>query len=382
MLSINHSPLDDRIFYKEAISLQNAGFDLYQIVCGTSNGAVYDMGNTTLLNPDLNKELHFNQIPTFVIPAPADSINKMLYKIFKGSFFNQYIQKGIEIKADVYHAHEPVTFYLATKIAAKTGAKVVFDSHESYTTGTPKERYILKTQIRKLKYLITANHLTRGYLLGINPQIKSQVIYNASQPEFYGTHILNSAKEFTFVHDGYLPFNRGLKTMLEAFLRVFKKYSFARLKFVGKTTGKEAIFLQDFIEQHQLHDVIKETGWLAYEKVGQALQSSQVGLIAKTGTINNIIGGPPIKYYNYTAAGLAIIDVNMPETVRLIEKYHNGIIAESNTVKGLSTAMLNLIENPELVQQLKDNSSAAFKELNWPNEAQKLVRFYKNHVLK
>lgn len=381
MLSIQHSPLDDRIFFKEALSLKQAGFEVSQIVCASENGAVYDMGNSNILNPELNLKLEFEGIKTYAIKRPNTITDKLLYKVFKGSFFRNYIDQGVKINADVYHTHEPVSYYLGTKIADITGAKVIFDSHESYTTGTPKEKWILKTQIKKLKYLISANHLTRGYLTGLNPRIKSQVIYNAAQSELYMQTSSPSSNEIVFTHDGYLPFNRGLKTMLTAFLWVHKKYSFTRLKLIGKTTGEEAKFLDEFVRNNELQNVINETGWLKYQEVGKALRGTHIGIIAKTGTTNNIIGGPPIKYYNYTAAGLAVIDVNMPETVRLIEKYENGIIAKENSSAGLAEAMINLIENPELLNTLQSNSKQAFQDLNWSNEAKKLVRFYNHHVL-
>ena len=114
--------------------------------------------------------------------------------------------------------------------------------------------------------------------------------------------------------------------------------------------------------------------------MGTELKKCNIGIIAKKPTINNTIGGPPIKYFNYTAAGLAIIDVGMPETKRLINKYQNGIIA-TNSIDGLAKQMIQLVTNQNLLLQLQENSKSAFKELNWKNESKKLVHYYENDIL-
>lgn len=382
MISVNHSPLDDRIFYKEAKTLQNAGHELSMICRADENGVMFDMGNTIKLNTSEQTELDFDGIKTYPIKSPFTKLDKTLKKFFKGPFYYDFIAKAIEIDADVYHAHEPESYYIGLQIAKKNGAKVVFDSHESYATGTAKEMWIKNRYLVDMRYLITANHLTRGHLVSLNHQIKSTVIYNAAQTSLFTDSIRNNKpKNITIAHDGYLPFNRGLKEMLEAFLIVNKKHPETKFKIIGNTTGKEKEFFNQFITSNKLQNAVAQTGWVPYQKVSKLLADCHIGIIAKTPTVNNIIGGPPIKYYNYTAAGMAIIDVDMPETTRLLSKYKNGVSISSRSVSDLANGLVKLIESTDLLRKYQQNSADAFHDLNWTNEGQKLIDFYKNVVL-
>jgi glycosyltransferase involved in cell wall biosynthesis len=382
MISVNHSPLDDRIFFKEARTLQRAGHELSMICRADENGILFDMGNVIKLNKSGQTEMEFEGIRTYAIKSPFSKIDKTLKKFFKGPFYYDFIAKATEIDADVYHAHEPESYYIGLQIAKQNGAKVIFDSHESYTTGTAKEMWIKSRHLDEMRYLITANHITRGHLVSLNHHIKSAVIYNAAQPSLFTDSVRdNKPKEITIAHDGYLPFNRGLKEMLEAFKIVNKKHPLTKFKIIGNTTGKEKVFFDQFISQNSLQKVVEQTGWVPYQKVPELLADCQIGIIAKTPTVNNIIGGPPIKYYNYTGAGMAVIDVDMPETTRLLSKFKNGISISSKSISELANGMLKLIETPELLEKYQVNSKLAFQDLNWDKEGLKLVEFYKNVVL-
>lgn len=381
MISVNHSPLDDRIFYKEALTLQKAGHEVSMICRADQNGVMFDMGNTIALNSKDTEMVTFQGIHTYPIKSPSSVLDKLLKKVFRGSFYSDFITSGVKVNADVYHAHEPESFYLGLKIAKKTGAKVIFDSHESYTSGTKKELWIKKRYLGDLRYLISANHLTRGYLVGLNPKIESEVIYNAAEPKLYSHIEQRNTPLITIAHDGYLPFNRGLSEMLQAFKHIHKKYPNTRLKIVGGTTGKEKAFFDDFIKTNHLSEVVSETGWVPYAEVANHLDNCQIGLIAKTGTVNNIIGGPPIKYYNYTAAGMAVIDVNMPETTRLLSIYKNGISIPDRSIDSLVAGIEQLISDPELLGKYQEKSRKAFQILNWEIEGKKLMAFYTNVIL-
>ncbi len=382
MISIDHSPLDDRIYYKEALTLQKAGHEVTMICRADKYGVMYDMGGTVPLNIPNQTEVEFENIIAYPIKSPKSSINKALNKVFKGKFFTDFIEKAVEIEADVYHAHEPVSYYIGLQIAKRIKTKLVFDSHESFTTGTPKEIWIKNRYLSNLEFLISANHLTRGHLVSLNPKIKSEVIYNAAETNLFTDKTrLNKPKNIIIAHDGYLPFNRGLKTMLEAIKIVLQKHSGIKFKIIGETSGEEKEYLHAFISDNQMTDTIYETGWKPYEEVAQELSDCSIGVIAKTPTVNNIIGGPPIKYYNYTAAGMAIIDVDMPETTRLLSKFKNGISTKDRTSDGLAKALDYLISNPKILHGYMQNSVSAFASLNWDIEGKKMTEFYSNVIL-
>jgi glycosyltransferase involved in cell wall biosynthesis len=376
MISVDHSPIDDRIFYKEAMTLSSNGHEVSMICKADDQGVCYDMGGKTALNNPDEKSFAIEGIECHAISFSSDRIQRLLFKLLKGQFVKEYLAKGIEIGADVYHAHEPVSFYLGYQITKKNGAKLIFDAHESWRSGTKKEMWIQRNYLSKLHYLITANQLTRGYLTNLNPNLKSEVIYNAAESRLYSSRVEKSDDAIVFTHEGYLPFNRGLKEMLKAFAWVHEKKPNTRFKIIGKVEGDEKEFLERFIEQNDLNSSVEITGWLPYEEVGKHLMQCDIGIIAKRPLINNVLGGPPIKYFNYLAAGLAVIDTGMPETERLIKELDNGIIATGSNTESLAAAMLKLAQNNNLLGKLKAKSLKGFQSFSWDESAKKLLNFY------
>jgi glycosyltransferase involved in cell wall biosynthesis len=383
MLSIDHSPLDDRIYYKEACSLHKHGFEVTMLFCADENGFAYDMGGKKIINQDKNTVLQLDGIVCHLVKRDLrNPIEKILHKFFLGNFIHNFIQKGIEINADVYHAHEPVSYYLGLKIQEKTGAKLIFDSHESWVGGTLKDQFVKHLYLNKLTYLITANQITRGSLLVKNPSLKTEVIYNFAHPEiFKSTFEESKLLNPIIVHDGYLPFNRGLKEMIEVIKLLKNDFPKIKFRILGETKGEEKIYLQQKIEEYQLYDNIEETGWIDYVNVGNYLNDCSIGLLLKTNTPNNILGGPAIKLFHYFAYGIAVVDIDLPESTRFLNKTQSGISIQKRSITKITEAIELLLKDHTLLKKYCQNSFNSYQKFNWLEEEKKLVSFYKNEVL-
>ncbi len=378
MLSVQHSPLDDRINFKEAQSLVKAGHEVVQVCAANPEGELYDMGNKELLNPKGEREILANGIPTKSVPLPK-GVEKLTNKLFLGRYTKAYLKAATDWKADVYHCHEPLSLYFGIKAGEATGAQVVFDSHESWVEGRPKEQFIQRTVFPKLKFLISANQLTRGYLTCLNRNLESEVIYNAAEPHLYKG--VNASQSPLIVHDGNLPFNRGLKLMLASIKLLRHAIPDVKLKLIGETSGAERSFVSAFVRENSLEQQVHETGWVNYDQVASQLNDAAIGIIAKEPTTNNILGGPPIKYYNYLAAGLAIVDVNMPETTRLLSKHKCGISLREQSPELMADTLQSMLKDKKQLMRFQQSASAAFESLNWLEEGKKLVRFYDQFIL-
>lgn len=381
MVTVDHSPLDDRIFYKEACTLCSAGYRVSILCRGNHQGEVMDMGGKTVLNPDGKLQWTEQGISIHVVPSSPGEWERWAFRFLRGSFIQRFIQQGIDLKPDVIHAHEPVSFYLGLRMTQRYAAKLIFDSHESWVTGTRKEQWIRNRYLKHLRYLISANHLTRGNLVSDHSDLEAMVVYNTAEKRLFGPISKGMQKDrFTIVHDGYLPFNRGLKDMVEALRLLTPRYPHVRLKLVGETRGAERDYLESAIQEYNLKDHIYETGWVPYEQVPKELEGAAVGIVTKRPTLNNVIGGPPIKYFNYLAAGLAVIDVHMPETTRLLNQFGNGISVRERTPEKLAEALAVLLDKPDLLEKYRSQSRKAFETFYWENTSKSLLDFYANEV--
>ncbi len=384
MITLDHPPDDDRIFHKEAKALLNAGYTV-SVLCVTGpDGGIFSMSGEGPLNNKGQSTTSLDGIRVWGVPGPRTRPEELLKKGLKGGFISRFVKAGKALGPDVFHAHEPASLFLAFQMANQDPGKVVFDSHESWLSGSYRDFWIKRQVLPKLRYLITANSLTRGHLLAKNPNMKTQVIYNYPEARIFNRP-LNPDKfhKPVIAHDGILPFNRGLDLMIKALIKLKATYPYIMLRIVGEPTGhKEYEYIQYQVKQHGLEDNLAITGWVHYEKIPDYLEDAAIGLIMKSHDhLNNVMGGPAIKLFNYMASGMAVIDSGLPESNFFLDAIEAGVTLKVRSPSGLAEALAYLIERPNLMQHYANTGLKATATWNWENEAPKLVKFYNQEVL-
>jgi glycosyltransferase involved in cell wall biosynthesis len=90
----------------------------------------------------------------------------------------------------------------------------------------------------------------------------------------------------------------------------------------------------------------------------------------------------PNKIFDYISAGIPVVSGNLPEIRKIIEAYDCGLIIPEITPGEISRAIIELRDNPELRNRLKNNSANAFAALNWKNEQEKVISLYRKIINK
>ena len=375
MLTSLHSAKDDRIFFKEALSLKNKGFDVSILCLADGDGFIKDMAGN-VLNLGLESCIRSDGIDIYCVQKEQGFLEKILHKIGKGKTWKNYIVKGREIVADVYHAHEPQTAFIGIQIQKNTNAKLIYDAHEPWIFSRSAKEWILKKIcLPRLKNIITANHITEQSLLGEKSDLNTEVIYNCS-PSFFAQHQKEN-KEVIICHEGSLLFNRGLKLIIKALVILKKTHPNFRFRIIGDVFGEEKNFLENKIITNDLENNIEITGWLSYNDVPKSIADCSIGLITNTNEKRNTLAGPPNKLFNYMTMGLAIITVDLPATNTIIKETTCGIILEKRNAQFLAKAIQNLLENTAKRKRFQE--SALYwekKRFNWQSEEEKLFQFY------
>jgi glycosyltransferase involved in cell wall biosynthesis len=155
------------------------------------------------------------------------------------------------------------------------------------------------------------------------------------------------------------------------------------LLIIGDIFGKENEYFNQKINEYNLHDTIRCTGWLPYEKVGDALSEADIGIILSESTMNNMLAGPPNKLFNYMRYGLPIISVNLPETSRIISNIGCGLILKDPQVNNIVYSLSSLIEDKDKRRKLGQNGEkAVYDQYNWSQMEKKLLRTYEELIPK
>src|SRR5690625_890633 len=114
-----HHPLDPRIYYKQCLSLKNAGFDV------------------TLIAPDAHKYIGQAELNTISIKKHSNKFKRMIIGTI------ETYKQAKRLKADYYHFHDPELLPVGWLLKNKHNT-VIYDIHEDYETGIQQKGYIPK----------------------------------------------------------------------------------------------------------------------------------------------------------------------------------------------------------------------------------------------
>lgn len=408
MLASAHSALDARMFYRESRSLRQAGYQVTVVAPLNNDGFLLGTGGERIAAEETTiqairiigfreKRTRFGKVQTALNLLSLVTLGK--FKLGTNRYAD-LIDRGIKLKADVYHCNDGWSLYCGIQIKKRLERegrkpKLIYDEYEYPAALTPSHNLIeniynrilrkthahfIKGALRYVDYFITANQISRGYLLGLNRFIQTEVVYNCPPLSIFKELKAGVARKdkITICHEGYLWFRRGLRQMIEV-MKVLKEHygNKVELLIVGDVYGKEREYLDEKLEEYHLRDAIRCTGWLPYEKVGEAISSADIGIIFLEPTENNMLAGPPNKLFNYMRYGLAVVSVDLPETSRIIRETECGLIVKDRGTNSLVKALSVLIDDAGKRRRMGKNASrAVLNQYSWEQMEKKLLRVY------
>lgn len=407
MVTTDHSAVSSRIFYKEARSLQQAGYDVTLLAPLNDEGFLFDMGGNKIASAETTlydvRIIGFSKEKRGILKIGIIS-KLMRLAVLTGlrigaKLFTELIDKGASLNADVYHCHEIFSLYAGIQIKRrleKEGRKpkLIYDVHEYTPAVSPRysgikrlydrlsKKVIVHFEKEALKYVdyaITVSEAIRNYILTQNRFIPTEVIYNCSvfpilqEPERAREH----RDKVIICHEGSLSFSRGLKRMIEV-IKVLKEGYGDRvgLLIIGDVYGEERRYLDQKLDEYDLQNTIRCTGWLPYEKVSQAISQADIGIIFFEPTENNMFGTPN-KLFNYMRCGLPIVSVDLPETSRIISETQCGLVVTEPSIESLAEALSALIDDEAKRRQLGKNArKAGYNQYGWEQMEKGLIKVY------
>ena len=362
-ISTVHGAFDDRIFYKECVSLANSGYDTHLIVPHTKNETISGVKIHSIAK-------HSNRID----------------RVIKGN--KEAGKVAFDLNADVYHLHDPELLPLGLKLKKK-GKKVIFDMHELvYHTIMQKDwipflfRWIVS---RAYLYFEKKAFKTFDHFIVVTSQMKDEYIANSYPKQLKNTSVIRNltilkmvddalpikklGQETILIYAGGLSPSRGLKEVILAIQNI------ENVKFwlLGPWSSSG---YQKECEQADINHKVDYKGMVRLDKVYNYMKAADIGMAVLHPTTNHL-ASLPVKSFEYMASKIPQIMSDFPFWQ---ESFGDcALFVKFDNIESISTAINDLVNNPGIAKEIGSKGYEMIKnEFSWEQEAAQLIDIYKN----
>jgi glycosyltransferase involved in cell wall biosynthesis len=384
MISSHHGPYDDRIYWKEALSLKNHGYDVIHVTTGDEDRDFISEHGIRLIqvkrkryfrNPYL--DILFRKI-TF-----RPDVYKKMFKICKA------------VRADVYHYHDIQINRFSAKLKLLSHAPaLIYDVHEDFSdlflSGHPGNspfqwlfrlysNWLNKWELSRASscdFIIAAvDHIYRKFgVMAANG--RAAVIYNYTslQPD---TIRPANEKKYDAIYCGQINTVRGGMEIAQAVIMAKQVIPGIKVLLLGPVPDAQyKKELLGVISKNNLQDNLILYGNVPYREIDSFYQDSRIGLGIFM-PVSIFYYGIQIKTFEYMAFGLPVICSNFGTIDHIIRETASGISVNPRSPQEISNALVTLLTDKELFSTCSENGMKAVRtKYNWRTEEAKLLGIY------
>lgn len=366
ILSSVHLALDNRVFYREARTLAEAGYDVTLI-------AVHDRDETR------------DGIRIRALPRVPRSRRPLLWRALA--------RLAVESGADVFHVHDPELLLVTPYLRRVTGRPTIYDIHEANADFIAVKDYLpaairapLAGAFRRLEPwlvrgesgLIFADEaIAADFASFAGPQT---TLFN-----FPGEALIRRGAQAdaadksapVILYLGGLERNRGSDLMIDAFAQVAAQAPAARLLIVGHFMPAD---LEGEVRARAaargLAAAVEITGRVPFDRIGDYLERAAVGWVPWQPVAKNC-KNIPTKLFEYMAFGLPVVSSDLPSTRPFVIAGENGLLVTAADPAAHAAALLQLLTAAPLAARMGENGRRlVMTRFNWAAMAPRLLGLY------
>jgi len=345
ILSSVHLALDNRVFYREARSLQRAGYEVILI-------AVHG-------RDEIKDGVHIRGLPD--VPRKRRPL-----------LWRRLLRMAREEAADLYHFHDPELLLVTPWLRRQTGRPTIYDVHEVYADFIKVKDYMPAW----LRYPIAWNFRWLEPLLA-----RLQSLFNFPALSFVRQAVAATGpsrpREPIILYLGGMERNRGTTLMVEAFARVRQAAPAARLLLVGHFMPPA---LEDEVRQRaqrlRISDALTIIGRVPFEQIGAYLQQAAVGWVSWQPVPKNE-KNIPTKLFEYMAYGIPVVSSDLPSTRQFVDHGENGLLVPAGDPVAHAAAILEILEHPQKGARMgRRGQELVQTRYNWGEMEKRLLALY------
>jgi glycosyltransferase involved in cell wall biosynthesis len=395
MTTSDHLMIDRRIL-QEARTLRTAGYEV-EILAGFEcpEPAIYEQNGIRIQR--FTYDWSDVRVARFIDPLglPPGRIHSGLRvaarhaaKLLTGlSSFEHYVLGQMMARDfDILHCHDFPMLGPAVEAKRRRKTPLVYDAHELYHAQVQLPESTQRRYQRRERRLIKHADLT----ITVNPFIAEIMAkdYGCPTPEV----LLNAAplptrdaggpglrqllrlgeQDRIVMYQGWISPERGIENLVEA-ARYFPAH--VHLVLVGYGDYERELRKMSAAQGTDDGRVIF-LGRIEPEDLPPLTCSADLGVIPYYPIDLNHRYSSPNKLFEYAAAGLPFICNDLPFLRKIADLYGFGVLTDLTRPATAASSILDVLENPDRMRELKKSAEQAGQHLNWEVEGQKLLGLY------
>lgn len=349
-----HPRNDNRIFYKECVSLNEKGYDISLIIAGEES----------------------EKIDGINIIGYEKEVSRVK-RIVKTSFF-ELIKVCKSVNADIYHFHDPEIIFVGVYLKL-LGKKVIYDIHENNPAAILSKPYIKSKFLKKtisILFNIIEKTLSRKFdaLVTARPDISERFNHKKIVtlrnfpilPDFDNLKKIDIKKEKPCViFVGGMTKLRGIPQLIDA----FEKLDSYELWLLGPISDEQIKLRIDNGAKN-----VKYIGIVEPYEVFSYIQEADIGIITFLEAPNHI-KTLATKPFEYMSCGKPMIMSNFNYWMDTFTE--SSLYVNPSDSKDISNKITNLLSNKELMNEMgRKNKKLSEEKYNWNSEREKLYKLY------
>ncbi len=292
------------------------------------------------------------------------------------------ISVGLAEPYDVYHAHDLNTLYIGATCKRRTGAKLVYDSHELATERnrmTPSwKRWAEWNERRWLPYadaVIVASPSWEPWIRDKYDGVDQPFAVVLNAPEY---RVVDEARPLrdelgiapdvpVLLYQGSIQENRGIEPAIEATLLLPD----AVCVVVGY--GHHRPVLERMVDERGIGDRVKFFGPIPNDELIDWTAGADIGLANIVNSSVSYHTSLPNKLFEYLMAGVAVIGCTGPAIRSVVEETGAGIAVEADDPEAIARAAATILTD---LPGYKARALEGAKSHHWAIEEAKLLALY------
>lgn len=373
VLTTGHRPDDDRIYYKQILSLLSR-YPRIDLVAPVGAGETFALDPGVVLHP---------------LPRRRGPLGRLLTAF-------QAALRVVRLKPDVCHFHDLDFVVMVPLVRMCCRTKIIYDVHEVYPESmliSPKipaglrpaaariVEVVEKRCARFCAHIVTADEPNTASFARTG--VPTSTLFNYPRLSLFQVapdRVAELRRSYPdrriLIYQGTMGRDRGLFHMLDG-MRILKDaVPEALLLLVGLNDADLLARVQDQIRRDRLDRHVAIVPWVAHADVPSHVALAEIGLVPlqPNPKFNKNI---PIKVFEYMACGRPVLAADLPAIAHFIADSGAGVLYDSTDAEAFAREARRMLEDPAAREAMSQAGRAAVAQRwNWDMMERILLAVY------